>query len=150
MHTHNVMYLQQVEVNIHILSIFPARVENQDHTWASTKSDFSLCLLSHKCLLIFLSLNPRALQCLSKQASIFMPPVLFSFFNYLFERGRETGRIPLQQCSILYLKKPHKLQVFTSLLPCTTTMTVHLLGQTIILVYSKSLRTTLHHHVLCH
>lgn len=55
------------------------------------------------------------------------------FFNYLFERGREAGRMPLQQCSIPYLKKPHKLQVFTSLFPCTITMTIHLSGQAITL-----------------
>lgn len=53
----------------HVLIIFPARVGNQDHTWASTKFYFSLCLLSHKCLYFFPSLNPRALECLSKQAS---------------------------------------------------------------------------------
>lgn len=53
----------------HVLSIFPARVGNQDHTWASREFYFSLCILSHKCLLIFPSLNPRALKCLSRQAS---------------------------------------------------------------------------------
>lgn len=77
-------------------------------------------------LYLFLLLN----KCKFSLIYFYMPSFTF-FLNCLFERGKETGRKPLQQCSIMYLRKSHKLQVFTSLLPCTTTMTVYLLGQAV-------------------